>query len=103
MHIIRLRSAWEPAVAGAMNGSQRCFERWFGRPTNLVSERVSLVIAPAPVGRVHLNEESLHSISNDESGEFRADVTSLLHNRNLLSIECDSAAFQHEVRLEIVE
>ena len=103
MHIIRLRAAWEP-TAGGDAGAGRCgFERSFGKPTNLGSERVFLVISPAPRGSVLLNRVPLSQAPASAEAEFRHDITSSVNIRNSLTIESDSPTLDHEVRLEIVE
>ncbi len=102
MHVIRLRSAWQPAPPMDESRMVR-FERSFGKPTNLGAERVFLAISPAPAGEVHLNGNSLPSLAPDSAGEWRQEVTSLLNLRNLLSIAVNSSSFDLDVSLEIVE
>ena len=106
MHIIRLRSAWEPVSDRPGSASGNRFERSFGRPTNLGSERVFLVVEPAPSGPVQLNGQPLPQdppALSSPSPAFRREITASLNSRNLLCIASDSATFDHEVRLEIVE
>lgn len=103
MHVIRLRSAWEPATNNEAGGPVR-FERSLGKPTNIDGgERVFLVIEPAPAGQVLLNGDPLPNQAADSSAAFRHDVSSRLNLRNLLSIDANSPTFDLNVRLEIVE
>jgi hypothetical protein len=109
MHVIRLRSAWEllpPGATAQTEHSGHRFVRSFGLPTNLGEERVFLTIEPPPAGIAELNGEPLQTESNEAPPaprQFRHDVTRLLKTRNQLVLTTNSPAFDHEVRLEIVE
>jgi hypothetical protein len=97
MHVIRLRSAWEllpPGATAQTEHSGHRFVRSFGLPTNLGEERVFLTIEPPPAGIAE---------APPAPRQFRHDVTRLLKTRNQLVLTTNSPAFDHEVRLEIVE
>jgi hypothetical protein len=105
MHVIRLRTAWELSSAddGDSKDSRNCFQRSFGKPTNLGGEQVRLVIKPPSEGDVHLNGSLLPAVATTGKTTASWDVTELLDVRNSLSIETNSPIFDHQVWLEIVE
>lgn len=127
MHIIRLRGPWqitplngdEPATSietevpgdwtAALGSDYRGsagFVRKFGLPTNLTSERISLVVEQVTVrGSLALNGQPLGTQSAAD-GQRKYDVTSLLKLRNELKIIVASGTEEPagglgEVRLEI--
>lgn len=127
MHIIRLRGPWqlfaanateseaiETAVPGDWSllgadfpGPAR-FVRRFGIPTNLSTERVSLVIEHVHAwASIALNGNFLGN-QKDDDGSRKYDVTSLLQPRNEISIVLElngktGPGSLGEVRLEIEE
>jgi hypothetical protein len=107
MHVIRLRTAWdlspEDHTDSNESNGRSCFQRSFGKPTNLGGEQVRLVIKPPSEGDVRLNGSLLPAVAATEKTTAAWDVTQLLNVRNSLSIETNSPTFDHEVWLEIVE
>jgi hypothetical protein len=107
MHVIRLRTAWELSPNDQRDSNESngrsCFQRSFGKPTNLGGEQVRLVVEPPSKGEVRLNGNLLPAAVTTEETAASWNVTQLLNARNSLSIETNSSTFDHEVWLEIVE
>ena len=81
VHAIRLGKAWEAETGHA--GQVTAWVRRFGRPTGLATvDAVWLVIDAPADGTVALNGAALPAIA--AGTDYRANVTGLLRDRNLL-------------------
>lgn len=90
-HVIHLGGGWEPPRGGA-SGTWR---RHFGRPSGIgPGDRLWLVIDRPAACRLVLNAAALAACPGGPTA-YRAEVTMLLGDRNLLTLETTHRAADH--------